>query len=219
MPEEVRFLDVTRTAVDEVFKILERGNEQADVRDKAIETLNNMCDALQAGADFISKELSSIILEFHQVPPGDPGALQAFFERTVARLGEPHLRLLLHEGKVCGQLHSLGDRFAQPFSPQTRAGAGILDLVNALFRRSSSMSEAIDGLVEGERNYLRDFSAFLNDVVDLAEQSAGAVWGDPVAAHRHAEQLVTRVRQKRAALQRQILGIREIADTAIAKLV
>lgn len=39
------------------------------------------------------------------------------------------------------------------------------------------MSQALQGLMEGERNYLRDFCAFLNEVVDLAEQSAGVAWG------------------------------------------
>src|SRR5205823_3421086 len=126
MPETIRYLDQARDGFEEIAglgselsRAIELGEQQATTRDGAIQTINEMCDALQLAADLISKELSACITEFNRLRADDEQVLRGYFERTAVRLSEPSLRLLLHEGTVCGELHKLGDRFRQPFSKQT----------------------------------------------------------------------------------------------------
>jgi hypothetical protein len=216
--DNVPLLDATQQGVKEIFEILERGDQQAETRDAVIATINDLCDGLQAGADLVSKELSSAILEYHALPADVPRSLVGFFERTAARVANPHLRLLLHEGKVCGRLHALGDRFSQPFSPESRSAVSAWQAVCTLFTRSNPMSIAINGITEGEQHYLYEFGEFLNEIRDAAEAGAALVWQDEAAARKEGARLVDRMREKRTALQRQILELRGAADEAIAKL-
>ncbi len=129
MPDHVDYLERASKAVTEVGdmvgqidKVLKKREEQADARKGAIRTINEMVDALQLAVDLISKEISSATIEFNTVRWQKEEALQGYFERVASRFSDKPLRLLLHEGKVCGELHALGDRFGQPFSGVSTGG-------------------------------------------------------------------------------------------------
>src|SRR5215831_3870545 len=129
MGNDLQYLDSTQLAFKEVgnlgselTKALEKGEEQAATRDGAIQTINEMCDALQLASDLIAKELSASITEFNRIREDKEDVLRAYFERMAIKFSESSMRLMLHEGKVCGELHKLGDRFEQPFSKQTMGG-------------------------------------------------------------------------------------------------
>jgi hypothetical protein len=177
-----------------------------------------MCDALQLAADLISKELSAGVTEFNRLWPEKEGVLRGYFERIAVRLSEPSLRLLLHEGTVCGELHKLGDRFEQPFSKEAVSGISFWQNVKTFFSRSNHMSSVLHGLIEGERDYLRGFSSFLDDARSLAETATQIPWGDDQALRNQGQNLVQLMRDKRAILQRKLVDIRAAADGAIAAL-
>lgn len=219
------YLEQAKSALDDLGGIgsslrdaIALGKEQASTRDGVIQTINEMCDALQLAADLVAKELSTSILEFNRIKDEKEELLRGFFERLAARLAEPRLRLLLHEGQVCGELHKLGDRFETPVSPESLAALSAWQAVKAFFTRSSAMSTALHGLVEGERDYLRDFAEFLDDVRDRAEKATAMAWGQVGALRQEGESLTELMRQKRAALQQKAASIRKGADAAIATM-
>jgi hypothetical protein len=131
------------------------------------------------------------------------------------KFSEPSLRLLLHENKVCGELHILGDKFKQPFSPETTGGTSIRDNVRAFFSRSTNMHHAIEGLFEGEISYLRDISDFLSEVRDQATEATSLPEDKLIDA---GESLIAQMKDKRNILQRQAREIQDAAYGSIAKL-
>lgn len=216
------YLDEAKSAIDDLGSIgsslkdaIALGKEQASTRDGVIQTINEMCDALQLAVDLIAKELSASIIEFNRIKQGKEEILRGFFERLAARLSEPQLRLLLHEGQVCSELHKLGDRFETPMSPESIAALSVWEAVKAFFTRSSPMAATLHGLIEGERDYLRDFAAFLDDVRDRAEKATFIAWGEASALRQEGDSLIELMREKRTALQKKAANIRKAADTAI----
>jgi hypothetical protein len=219
------YLDDAKDAIDDISSLgsslkdaIALGKEQASTRDGVIQTINEMCDALQLASDLLAKELSASILEFNRIKGDKEEILRGFFERVAARFSEPTLRLLLHEGQVCGELHKLGDRFETPFSPEAVAAQNVWQAVKTFFTRSSRMSVTLHGLVEGERDYLRDFSAFLDDVRDRAEKATALSWGQDAVLRQHGDSLSALLREKRAVLQQKVANVRHAADAAIATL-
>jgi hypothetical protein len=223
MNDTMYYLDLTKSAISDIgniapdiAEIIKRGDEQADTRKGAIQTINEMCDALQLACDLISKELSASITEFNRIRNDKPEILIGYFQRTSLKFSEPSLRLLLHEGRVCGELHALGDRFTQPFSDVTTGAVSIWENVKTFFTRSNSMVEALGGLLEGEMNYLHDFGGFLNDVRNGAENATGIYSEEQL--RQAGDTLVELMRQKRQTLQNQVREIRIAADACIGNL-
>ncbi|KKO19760.1 MAG: hypothetical protein L3J18_07295 [Candidatus Brocadia sp.] len=222
---DMQYLNLAKDAIREVVnlapdlnKAIAKGEEQATTRDGVIQTINEMCDALQLASDLISKELSTSITEFNRIRPEKEEVLQAYFERVATKFSEPSLRLLLHEGTVCGELHKLGDRFEQPFSKETTSGVSWWENVRTFFSRSNSMANVLHGLIEGERNYLRSFSEFLDDVRDSAETATQVPWENNATLRTKGEELVKLMRQKRSGLQSKLSEIRVAADAALGAL-
>jgi len=222
MPDRVFYLDLTRDGLNDIGnvatdidQIIQRGERQADTRAKAIKTIEEMCEALQLACDTINKEITIAIIEFNRMKNESADALYGYFERIATKFSEPSLRLLLHENKVCGELHILGDRFRQPFSPETTGGTSIWENVRAFFSRSTIMSDALSGLHEGELSYLRAIGDFLCDVRDKAANATG-LYGDALIIE--GEALVEQMRHKRNILQQQAREIWDAANASIAKL-
>ena len=222
MPDRVNYLDLTRSAVadignigTEIDQIVQRGERQADTRAEAIKTIEDMCEALQLACDTINKEITMAIIEFNHLKNEPSDALYGYFQRMAFKFSEPSLRLLLHENKVCGELHILGDKFKQPFSPETTGGTSIWDNVRAFFNRSTNMHYAIEGLYEGEISYLRDISDFLSDVRDQATEATGLTDDKLISA---GESLIAQMKDKRNALQQQAREVQDAAYASIAKL-
>jgi hypothetical protein len=80
------------------------------------------------------------------------------------------------------------------------------------------MSNVLHGLIEGERDYLRGFASFLDDVRDRAEAATQIAWGDHVTLRTHGQTLAQLMRDKRGILQGKLAEIRVAADGAIAAL-
>jgi len=221
----VEYLDLAKDAlievggkVGEIGEVIKKGDEQADARKGAILAIHEMCDALQLACDLISKELSTTIIEFNNVRAEKEEAIRGFFQRTAFKYSNDSLRQLLHEGKVCGELHALGDRFSQPFSDVTTGGVSLWETVKTFFRRSNRMSMALDGLYEGEMNYLNDLTNFLNDVRDEAENATAIDWGKVETLKEAGDALTEHMRNKRQTLQDQIHVLKSAADDCINKL-
>lgn len=225
MPDHVDYLDRAKDALSEVGdiadridKVLEKGEKQADARKGAIRTINEMVDALQLAVDLISKELSSATIEFNSLKWQKEEALRGWFDRVASRFSDKPLRLLLHEGKVCGELHALGDRFGQPFSAVSTGGLSFWDNVRTFFSRSNAMSDALSSLAEGENHFLEEASGFLNAIVLKAEAATGLPWGSIDLLIHHGEELVTLMREKRQVLQDQVKALQDAASTCRGKL-
>lgn len=206
----------------ELSRLIDRADrQQAGMRAEAIAVIQCMCDALQAGADIVSYELSMSILELNDLARrrmeagADTQSLlgnaHGALRRTATRLADPTLRLKFHEGQVCSALHVLGDRLAGPLG--SRATSPAWESIRSLFTRSTSLSRAVHGLLEGEQDYLRDFVAFLDSVRDQAENGLRA-W-DEATVHRTTDEVADAMRGKRAALREQIAQLRQQADAVI----
>lgn len=76
------------------------------------------------------------------------------------------------------------------------------------------MANGMHHLVEGERDYLRVFSSFLNEVRARAEAATQIRWGDDVTLRTHSQALVQPMRGKRPIVLRQLAEIRVAADRA-----
>ena len=222
MPDRVNYLDLTKSALTdignigtEIDQIVQRGERQADTRAEAIKTIEDMCEALQLACDTINKEITMAIIEFNRLKNEAADALYGYFQRMAFKFSEPSLRLLLHENKVCGELHILGDKFRQPFSSETTGSTSIWDNVRAFFNRSTNMSYAIEGLYEGEISYLRDITDFLSEVRDKATEATGKFGDELISA---GESLIAQMKDKRNVLQQQAREIQDAAYESIAKL-
>jgi hypothetical protein len=120
-------LEVVKNAFEEtpwtaISQGLARGERQASSRARVISIINSLCDTLQLAGDLVSTVISKLIVEYSDVrdrKPPDPETLRAYFSRVFVQLDEPQLRILLHEGRVCGELHRLADRLKQPFTQQS----------------------------------------------------------------------------------------------------
>ena len=224
MSDRVEYLDQVKDAIKEVGdlapqieKHFRRADKQAEIRTGVIQTINTMCDALQLACDLVSAEISSSITEFNKVKgTGDVEDLRYYFERIAGRFADRSLGRLLHEGKVCGELHALADGFRQPFSKETRAGESFWRAVYAFFKRSTRMSEALERLWKGEKYCLRSLGQFLNDMRDRAEK-ANAQFDAPWL-RQEGEKMVDVMRKKRKVLQVQAHQVRDVADACILKL-
>ena len=218
-------LDSTKNALKDVAslgsdlkKAIDLGKEQATTREGVIQTINEMSDALQVASDLIAKELSSSITEFHAQPGGGEAQLRGCFERLALRVSEPSLRLLLHEGRVCGALHKIGDRFETPFSPESVAALSFWQSIRTFFTRSSMMSQVLHGLIEGERDYLRDFSSFLEEIRIGSEEALAVQWGNEVELKKKTASMISLIREKRKSLLNKALEVRDAADAVIDEL-
>jgi len=225
MPEEIPTLNEAKEGLSELGglaselkKAIDLGKEQATTRDGVIQTVNDMCDALQLAADLIAAELSSQITEFNRARGQGEEVLRGFFERLSHRVSAPALRELLHDGRVCGDLHKVGDRFQTPFSPESVAGLGAWDAVKTFFTRSSRMSNVIHGLLEGERDYLRDFSWLLDEIRIRAETATMMPWGDTNQLENAGTEIVELIRIKRQVLLENVSLVRNSADGVIQAL-
>ena len=222
MPNKVEYLDIAKEALNElgskagdIADIIKKGDEQADTRKTAVLTIHQMCDALQLACDLVSKELSTSIIDFNNLRAAKEEALRGFFQRAAFSFSSDSLRKLLHEGKVCGELHALGDRFTQPFSNVTTGAVSVWENVKTFFSRSNSMSIAINGLYEGEMNYLQDIGAFLNDIRNQAEAAMRVTSGDMEALRSAGDELTELMRNKREVLQDQVRALKSTADVCI----
>ncbi len=211
------FAEVGDMAKD-ISEVIKKGDEQADTRKGVILTVHQMCDTLQMAVDLISMELSKSIIEFSNLRNGDPEALPGFFERTTFNFSNAALRKLLHDGKVCGELHALKDRFTQPFSDTTTGGVSFWQNVITLFRRSNAMSDAIEGLYLGEIDFINDAVQFLNDLTSEAESATSISCSDTNALIEAGDLCTNMMREKRGHLQNQIKNLRLVANECIGKL-
>lgn len=231
MSTETRYLDATKNGIGDIAKMapdlkkaIELGKEQAKTRDEIIDIINHLCDTLQHGGDEVIARLSACVVEYYKARDGAVEDLYAYFERLAHKFSEPSLRDLLHEGKVCGELHKLGDRFKQPFSEESPAALSFSQNVRTFFSRSSNMKEAIDGLVEGERHYLRDIAAVLRKVVTEAEDARAEPFNtlDRVATSGRlrvkGDIIVTLLKTKRKLLDKKFSSIRQAGDVAVETL-
>jgi hypothetical protein len=221
----MRCFDQVKDGIDEIAGLgpelseaIANRDEEADTRKGAIQTIDEMCDGLQLAADLISKELSAGISEFNRVRQEKEEILRDYFERIALRFSEPSIRLLLHDGQVCVDLHKLGDRFEQPFSKKASKSMSLWQNVKILFSRSSHMLSVLHGFVEGELDYVRGFSFFLDEARDLADTATQIPWGDGLSLRAHGDGLVQVLRDKRVVLQGKLTEMRAAADLAIAAL-
>lgn len=219
MTTDIPSLTVMKDALSQVAsKTDELAKLQLNAREMTIQTIHDMCDTLQLASDVLSREISSSIVEFNSLRDNPNGeALIGFFERMALKFSEGNLRLILHEGKICGKLHKLSDRFRQPISDQSRGGLSIWDEVRTFFFRSNCMFTAVDALRGGEIEYVRDFGRFLDEVRNQAEAATG-IRSDVVQLGQAGEQLIILMRDKRQVLQQMLLEIKKEADACIGKL-
>lgn len=211
------FDELSNTA-PQLKKAIDIGKEQASTRDRVIQTVNEMCDALQMASDLTSTQLSSAITEFNRVRWENEKLLRGYFERLAKSVSKPALRKLLSEGHVCGDLHKVGDRFRTPFAPESISGLGTWEAVNTFFTRSSNMSRAVDGLVEGERSFINDYYDLLNDVRTLAESATAVPLGNKPKLETAGEEIIKLIREKRNLLQQKIRVLRENGNKVIQAL-
>jgi hypothetical protein len=221
MANEVTYLDLVKEGLKEVADLvpalddaIKKGEAQAKTRDGVIQTINEMCDALQKASDEITSELSGSIMEFNSLGNArEEAVIRGFFDRTAEKCSRRALRNLLHEGRVCGELHKVGDRFGQPFTYDTASGVSFWQNVTTFFTRTNSMHQALDGLVEGEQNYISDMADFLNEVRSRTEEVAEIPWGGDIQALLgKARELVQLMREKRNKLEKQMVELRVQAD-------
>jgi hypothetical protein len=225
MADDVTYLSQAKEAIAEVTGLvpsidsaLKKGEKQVDVRTGVIRTINTMCDALQLACDLISTAISKSVLDYNEVQQKkSEDELRSFFRRTANRFGDGSLAMLLHDGKVCGELHALGDAFRQPFSAGVVTGVSFSEAVLAFFKRSTKMSAALQNLHAGERDYLRSLIGFLADVRNKAELAGGAS-GDLDVLQRVGEELIGRMRDKRRVMQEQVWALRDAGNECIRKL-
>ncbi len=226
MPQDIDYLQQAseglgelRGFAGELAKAIDQGGKkQAQIRDGVIQTINEMADALQLACDLVAKEISASLAEFNRIQQSDEPVLRSYFERLALRCSEPALRLLLHEGQVCGELHKLADRFKTPFSSQATAGESLWEAVKSFLTRSSRMSSAFSGLDQGERTYLRDIARFLDEIRDGAEGASALDRGSPEVLRGYGRGLAKLLREKRQLLQARVMEVRTQADAVIAAL-
>lgn len=222
----VQLLDNATVGMEQILDTLQKGAEQqAAPRRDAVSVINQMCDALQAGVDVVSHEITAVTLEFSELsrqrldgsidPMGLAQRLHGFLARTAVRFSEPTLRMKFHEGRVCNEMHVLGDRLSGPLGAAGTSSAW--QAIRALFARTTSLGMAVQALTEGEQDYLRQFVWALDAVRQRAEHAA-AQWGDEETAWRHAEEIVADLRQQRTELTRQAAALRDRADAVIKLL-
>jgi chlorite dismutase len=97
-------------------------------------------------------------------------------------------------------------------------GLSVWEAVKVFFNRSSTMSQVLHGLNEGERDYLRDFASFLDDLRNRAEVATGLPHGSEEILRQQGDELIQLMRQKRQALNGESVKIRQAADKAILAL-
>lgn len=222
MPNKLDYLSEVKEGLNDltsltsqIEKALERAEKQGHVRADAIRIINAMCDALQLACDLVSSELTAKVVEFNGIVHSqDKAKFTSFFGDTARRFGDVSVGQLLHEGKVCGELHALGDGFAQPFSQQTQSGVSFTQALVTLFRRSNPMSQALEKLHGGEREYLRSVETFLFDIVTDAMSASG----DLEALRESGQKLVGKMRDKHRTIHEQMWSLRDSADACVKTL-
>lgn len=211
-----RTLDAIRDVMSLVKQALAVGEAQATTRDGAIQTIDEMVDSLEHASDLIMERMSASITEFYRIRGENERVIRAYFERRATAFSEPSLRALLHQAGVYSDLHKLGDRFETPISPESLGGLSVWQNLRTLFTRSNTMSGYLHGLLEGELDYLRDFSTFLDDVRDRAEAATQLYVEQDM--RQGGEELIDLMRRKRRALSAKMTEVREAADRAIEAL-
>jgi hypothetical protein len=222
MVKEISFYDLVKLGFGEVAdraralnKAIAKGQEQTETRDGVIQTINEMCDALQKATDAIASELSGSIVDFNSLGRMDDEAIiRGFFDRTAEKLSDKAIRKLLREGLVCGELHKIGDRYTQPLSHDTMGGVSFWENVKTFFIRTNRMSDALDALATGERDYIKNTSEFLNEVRDKVEDVTTIPRGGGIEILLDkARELVRLMREKRNKLESQMRELRMQAET------
>ncbi len=208
---------------DVLDKSLKRGEKQAESRDMVIDALNRLGNALQLAADLVSAETSKIIMEYAEVRTSNIESLQSFFARSATRLDEPSLRVLLHEGKVCGELHRIADRLRQPFTWLSASSLSLTDWLRTLGARTNTMAIAIGGLTEGERHYLFGIARHLERARLRAESARTApvntsdIEGSRTQLVAAGDEFIAQLQDGRARINSRVIDICSAARHA-AKL-
>ncbi len=216
MSEAVNYLGLATDAfselsdfVKDVDDVVQKGEEQANTRRDIILIIHQMSDALQLAVDLISAKLSKSIIEYNGLKIDDELELRGFLERTSFNFSAPALRKLLHDGKVCGELHALSDKFKQPFSRATMSSLGLTEYVKTFFLRSNRMRDAVEGLYQGEIDFIRDIITFMEDLITRVEISSTSFDG---------EELADLMRNKRLVIQQQMNELKVQANNCISLL-
>ena len=212
MSNDVPILDLTTAGIKELGKL---SAAQAGTRGGVIRLLDELTDTLQLACDLVSKEMSTTLAEYNELRGGTDRMRGSFLGRVAVRYSEPSLWILLHEGKVCGQLHTLADRFETPFSKEVLTSIPAWEAIATFFTRTNTMSQALGRLRDGEREYLRDIARFLDDVRLFAE---GHRYDQGPALEKSCDELAGTLRTKRAALQKAVYALRHAADDCVAQL-
>ncbi|MFO0547740.1 MAG: hypothetical protein U0271_05090 [Polyangiaceae bacterium] len=194
-------------------EVRELSKFQTGTRDGIITVINELCDTLALACNLVVREIGSTLVDY-QAARGSTDRTRDFVGATAKRFSNDALRALLKEGRVCGPLHMLGDRLRQPFSSETSAAVPFWEALRAIFTRSTTMSNVIHGLHEGERQYLCDIENLLHEVQARAEQGLSP-HADPNSA---AEGLALLLRHKRDVLRVSSRSLRDAADACIAAL-
>jgi hypothetical protein len=82
-----------------------------------------------------------------------------------------------------------------------------------LLREIQQDVEHATRVIEGERDYLRDFSRFLDDLRNRTEQATGLPRGGDAMLRQEGESLIQLMRQKRDVLRDKLEKIRRAIAT------
>ena len=176
-----------------------------------------MCDALQLAGELLSREITETIIEYNKISDSKAASdFKSFFNGVALRFSRKNIGDVLTVGKVCGELHALGDSYAQPLSKPSRTGIAFYHALAAFFTRSTPMSKALSGLYHGEREYLNSISFFLLDIVDDATAAGGL--RDLKKLRNSGASLVSKMRDKKRALQDQTRKLRDAGDACVETL-
>jgi hypothetical protein len=223
-PDTIEFLSTAEEAVKDfasvsaqIEKQFKRADEQDTARKKTIQIINAMCDALQLAGDLISREITEATIEYNKISDSKTARdFKSFFNNVAFRFSRNNIGDVLTVGKVCGELHALGDSYAQPLSKPSRTGVAFYHALAALFTRSTPMSRALSGLYHGEREYLNSISYFLQDLIDDAAAAGGE--RDLKKLRNSGAHLVCKMREKKRSLHDQTRKLRDAADVCVETL-
>ena len=223
-PDTIGFLTTAEKAVKDfasvgaqIDKQFTRADEQDTARKKTIQIINAMCDALQLAGDLISREITEATINYNKISDSKTARdFKSFFNDVAFRFSRKNIGAVLTVGKVCGELHALGDSYAQPLSKPSRSGVAFYHALAAFFTRSTPMSCALSGLYHGEREYLNSISYFLQDLIDDAVAAGGE--RDLKELRNSGAQLVSKMREKNRSLHDQTRKLRDAADACVETL-
>ena len=122
MPETIDFLTQAEEAVkdftsvsSQIEKQFKKADDQDTARKTTIQIINAMCDALQLAGELLSREITETIIEYNKISDSKAASdFKSFFNGVALRFSRKNIGDVLTVGKVCGELHALGDSYAQP---------------------------------------------------------------------------------------------------------